>query len=683
MTDTRSYLGINIDESRTSLLPTYSQDLIRAFYCKDSETIQEAFARASVAWADDSAHAQRLYDGCSQRHFMWSSPAFSNAPLPGEKVTSMPASCFLPYVDDNIGSLLMGVLDFSVLSVIGGGVGQYFNVRHQSKKSPGPIPFIRERDTAVLAWKQGTTRRGAQTSWIHSSSPSAKEFMKIRTPTGDNNRKAENINIGFSMDDKLWESVRDGVPTYDLIDPHTKKVTDTVNPLEYVMEIITERRRTGEPFGYMVDTANRYLPACQKALGLRTYASNLCTEVTLAQNDERTAVCFLSSLNAEMHDQWAPTLVADLVRALDNIVQFFIDNVMSIADRYTGSGKKLIQMVLEKARFSAERERSIGLGVMGFDYALKKNNLIFGSPEAREWNIKLFKDIKAKAVAETLKLGDERGAAPDAIEAEAIIGKHEHSGRRNLHLLAIAPNANSAHMLGTSPSIELSFSNIYTADMRIGMFEIRDPYLKKVLASRGMDTEEVWDSIVDNDGHIDHLDCLTDHEKQVFRTTRTVPQLDVVRMAADRQPDICQAQSLNLAFAPDADVNDVFTCHYKIWEWGLKSWYYYRTETDVKIEKLSSTVKAEKLQDGGNTIYGTAQCPNCNTAKRLMEANGLTYEYVDLKAVGKTAAEVTGDPGCRSVPQIFIEGKLIGGLDKLQVFLSGLSSNTDCVSCEA
>ncbi|AXF41540.1 ribonucleotide-diphosphate reductase subunit alpha [Acinetobacter phage SH-Ab 15599] len=870
----RVYLGIQIDDSRDELLTEPAKDLIKGFYTSGKETIQERLARACVAWSDDLAHAQRLYDANSLLHFMWSSPMLSNAPLLKEEIwvagmanQSLPIwdheddfehngsqniSCFLPMVSDSIPSLLMGKLETSLLSVIGGGIGKYFDVRYVSDKSPGPIPFVIEDDASILAWKQGKVRRGAEAAWLSANHGSAKEFLKIRTPTGDSNRKAENIHIGFSIDDDLMERIRDGEKEYHLIDPHTKRVIDTVNPAEYFQSMLTERGRTGEPFMYFRGNANRALPEAQKRLGLYSYASNLClsedtlvmvadgrkpitvkqlaressgsipfkvwsgkvvggrvipevktatarltgrkelvtvvlnsgerfqctkdhelfttqghrvkakdsigkrldarlyrngnvsnvnsdpivaelifdgaikevyclevednhnfyisisgeghshkmllvsncTEITLPANDDRTPVCCLSSLNAEYSDVWAPTLVGDLVRALDNALEHFIRTADWIANRYTNPRhRELIKLALHKVINSAKQERSIGLGVMGLHYAFQKHGMPFESPEAKQFNIDLFRSIKEQAVAESLRLGAERGECPDAASST----DHPHVGRRNMHLLAIAPNSNNADMLTTSASCEPEYANIYTKETRVGIFERRNPYLKEILQKYGIDNEETWTDIANNEGSVAHLKQLTDLERAIFKTAFEIDQMCIVRLAADRQPNICQAQSLNLFFKPGSDINHVFACHYHAWLWGLKSLYYYRTKPEVEIETLSQALVRKALKDsekkekekGENIVYGTKVCPNCNTVKRMLSDMGLDFKFVDLQQVGKTAAEVTGDPSIRSVPQVFLNGEWIGGMKEVQALYKEHKAQADtlfedkeCSNCQ-
>lgn len=875
---TQVYLGILIDESRTDAMTQPSQDLIKGFYAKGEETIQQAIARACVAWADNKEHAQRLYDSGSMGDFMWSSPMFANAPLAkwteGQDINSfLPIydneekfdhpgaqniSCFLPMISDTIPSLLLGKLETSLLSVLGGGLGKYYGLRHVSKKSPGPIPFVIEDDSAILAWKQGRVRRGAIADWLSANHAASKEFMNIRTPTGDANRKAENIHIGFSIDDDMMQRIEDGVEEMHLIDPHDNRVVDTINPKDHFMNMIRTRGRTGEPFMYFRGNANRALPEAQKRLGLYSYASNLClagetkviladgrkpltikqlsressgtltfkvwsgrvvngrvvpevknatakltgrkelvtitlkngdvirctkdhellttsgkrieakdsmgqalesrlykhgsmianpadcrvvkvdfagstednycltvegnsnfyistgnatdfdhravlvsncTEITLPANDERTPVCCLSSLNAERYGKWPTTLVGDLVRALDNALEHFIRTADWVAERYENPlHKELIRLALRKVIYSAQRERSIGLGVMGFHYALQQRNMVFGSPEAREFNKELFSYVKREAVAESLRLGEERGECPDA----ASSSDHPHVGRRNMHVLAIAPNSNNADMLRTSASCDPEYSNIYTKETRVGIFEVRNPYLKKVLAELGKDTEEVWERIAHDEGSVKNLEFLSEHQKAVFHTAFEIPQLNVVRMAADRQPEICQAQSVNLHFKPGSDINYVYATHFFAWKWGLKSLYYYRTEPEVKIETLSQAIKRKRLKDsesvekakGETIVYGTKVCPNCNVVKRLLNEMGADFKFVDLQLVGKTAAEVTGDPACRTVPQVFIDGEWIGGIKEVQqifkeyqenrnnVIESALDKSADCTNCQ-
>lgn len=689
----KQYQGIFIDESRSDALPDYSQYLIKSHYARENETIQEAIARSAICWSSNLEHAQRLYDYASQGWFMFASPVFSNAILPGEKPKALPISCFLPHVGDSVPDLIYQRGEFALLSVMGGGVGQNWSeVRPVSKKAPGPIPFIHENDGGVLAWKQGSTRRGALAAYMDITHPDAPEFLRIRIPTGDSERKSLNIHNAFNVPDSFMEAVERGDESFNLINPSNGNAEGTVNPRNFFKDVIDVRGRTGEPYLYFVDTANRFLPLPQRKLGLSNKASNLCTEITLAADKKRTPVCCLSSVNAEKYPEWKDTnMVADLVEMLDNVIEFFIQNIDNVAENYSDEAdKELVRLFLRKVKYSAQRERSIGLGVMGWHYLLQRKGIPFESEEADALNDELFGDIKKQAHEHSCLLGETRGVPADISE---YVDLCESNGegvdeywryRRNLHLLAVAPNANNSVILATSPGIELVYSNIYTQEMRIGSFVVTNRYLKALLASKGKDTPEVWNRIAEDDGSVKNLEFLTQREKDTFKTAMETDMLEVIKQAATRQKHICQAQSLNTFFPPGSDINYVLKCHFQAWKQGVKSLYYYRTETEVKIEKLNQKVEREVVQEEKKTIvYGTPTCQNCRAVKALLEAKGIEYEYIDLIAIGKTAAEVTGRP-VRSVPQVYVKGEYVGGLTEVIAFLNQPEQATggDCIACE-
>ena len=693
-----SYLGIQIDESRTDRMPVHSRYLVESHYARKGETVQQALARAATCWGTDLAHAQRLYDYSSNDWFMWSSPSFSNSILKGERVRSMPISCFLPTVPDDVPGLIFQKAEFSLLSVIGGGVGQnWSDVRPVSKKAPGPIPFIHENDGGVLAWKQGTTRRGALAAYLGIDHPDAAEFMKIRVPTGDSDRKSLNIHHGFNIPDAFMEAVESGQPKYPLTNPSNGKQEGEVDPREHFYETVVTRARTGEPFMYFIDAAYRALPLPQRMLGLKPLSTNLCTEITLAASRDRTPVCCLLSANAEKYPEYKEVFeqfVSDLIEALDNIIQFFIDHIEDIADGYENDfDRNFMMMVLSKVKNSAYRERSLGLGVMGWQYLLQSLHIPFVSPEAEALDDEYFSRLKEYAHKASCRLGVERGVPPDIQDYIALCKEQGIEpdpywvNRRNLHLLANAPNANNSVILNTSATTELEPANIYSREMRIGTFEIKNKYLEKYLEARGLNNDDIWNRIVSDGGSVKNIQELTERDRDVFKTLEEVDPIEVVKRAARRQPYICQAQSLNIYFPPGSDTNHVVRCHYLAWKWNLKSLYYYRSDTDVKVERVNQEVERVKVESDDRTIvYGTKQCVNCNAAKALLGANGIDYEYVDLQELGKTAAEVTGRP-VRSVPQIYVKGEYVGGLQELMKFLTEKSSETaqsaeDCVACQ-
>jgi len=568
--------GLTIEPARDDLLTPFAKKLLAEHYLRQNETPQQGFARASLAWCGgDLALAQRLYEGASRGWFMFASPVLSNAPLPGEHVKGMPISCFLTYVGDSLEELMSHTTELRWLSVLGGGVGGHWgDVRSVSKKAPGPIPFWHTVNADMEAYSQGTTRRGSYAAYLSVSHPDIIEALAVRKAGGDEHRKclSKGFHHGFNITDDFMEAVVED-KEWKLIDPHDNTVRDTLRARELWQEILETRYRTGEPYLYFIDTARRHLPEPQRRLGLDTHGSNLCSEITLATGPGRTAVCCLSSLNAETYDEWHDTsIVQDVIEMLDNVLTYFINHAPE---------------PLARAKFSAMRERSLGLGLMGFHSYLQRHMVAFESQEARRINEEIFHNIKWEADLKTQLLAKERGEAPDL----------KGTGRRNSHLLAIAPNANSAILLDTSPSIEPSAANAYVHEARVGTWQVKNRHLERLLAERGKNTPEVWQDIVVNKGSVQHLDFLTDHEKAVFKTAIELDQMWIIRHAADRQPFICQSQSVNLFFPPRADKAYVNKVHLAAWELGLKSLYYCRTVASNRAENVSQKVERQALTD--------------------------------------------------------------------------------------
>lgn len=569
------HLGINIDLSKDQVLSEQAYKLLTDYYCREDEpSPQYSFARAAVAYSyGDLELAQRIYDAVANGWFMYASPVLSNAPLEGEEVKALPISCFLTYVPDTLDGLISHSSELRWLSVKGGGVGGHWSdVRAVSDKAPGPMPFLHTVDADMTAYRQGKTRKGSYASYIDINHPDVVEFIQMRIPTGDVNRKNLNLHHAVNITDDFMEAVKADAQ-WDLIDPAKGDVRDTVRA-RYLWELILETRyRTGEPYMNFIDTANRAMPESQKKLGLKIRGSNLCNEIHLATSEDRSAVCCLSSVNLEKYDEWKDTtLVADLVQFLDNVLQFFIDH----------AGDEI-----ERARYSASRERSIGLGAMGFHSYLQKHRLAFESKKAREANKNIFKDIQDKAIAESLRLGALKGEAPDM----------EGTGRRNAHLLAIAPNANSSLIGGTSPSIEPWKANAFTSRTRAGSHLTKNKYLIEVLEELGKNTPEVWSSITTTNGSVQHLDFLSDHLKAVFKTAIEINQDWVVYQGGVRQQYLCQGQSLNIFFPAGADKAYLHTVHYNAWKYGCKGLYYLRTETSNRAENVAQKIERDKLID--------------------------------------------------------------------------------------
>ena len=569
------HLGIEIQTKRDKTLSEQSFKLLKDYYCRDEEkSPQMAFARSAVAFCGGNMKlAQRIYDYVSQGWFMYSSPVLSNAVLKGEKVKALPISCFLTYVPDTLDGLIDHTAELRWLSVKGGGVGGHWSdIRAVSKKAPGPMPFLHTVDADMVAYRQGRTRKGSYAAYMDIDHPDIVEFINMRIPTGDVNRKNLNLHHAVNCTDAFMEAVRDG-KQWGLLDPNDKSVREMVDARKLWELVLETRYRTGEPYVNFIDTANAALPQSQKDLGLSIKGSNLCNEIHLVTDEERTAVCCLSSVNLEKYDEWKDTnMVKDLIVFLDNVLQFFIDN----------AGDEI-----SKARYSATQERSLGLGAMVLHSYLQKMNIAFNSQEAVDANEEIFSTIKRKADEATLEMGKRRGEAPDM----------KGTGRRNAHMLAIAPNANSSMIVNTSPSIEPWKANAFTSRTRVGSHLNKNPYLEKVLVDLGKSTDEVWSTIITSGGSVQHLDFLDDHVKNVFRTAIELDQHYLIKLAGDRQKYLCQGQSLNIFFPAGAEKKYLHSVHFQAWAQGCKGLYYLRTESSSKAENVSQKVEREKLDD--------------------------------------------------------------------------------------
>ena len=573
--DGLNHLGIKIDRTRDKDLSEQAYKLLKDYYCNEKEdSPQMAYARASVAYCDgDLELAQRIYDAVSQGWFMFASPVLSNAPMPGMKAKALPISCFLTYVPDSLDGLIDHTAELRWLSVKGGGVGGHWSsVRAISDKAPGPMPFLHTVDADMTAYRQGKTRKGSYAAYMDISHPDIIEFLNMRVPSGDVNRKNLNLHHAINITDAFMRAVERG-EQWDFKDPHDNSVRETMPARTLWQQILEVRYRTGEPYLNFIDTANRALPHTMKAKGLKIHGSNLCNEIHLPTSEDRTAVCCLSSVNLEKFDDWKDsTLIRDLTRFLDNVLQFFIDN----------AGDEI-----SRARYSATQERSLGLGAMGWHSLLHQKRIPFDSFEARELNHKVFKYIKDQSVKETLVMGLQRGEAPDM----------QGTGRRNSHLLAIAPNANSSIIVSTSPSIEPSKANAYTHRTRAGSHLVKNKYLEQELKKAKRNTQDVWSSIITNGGSVQHLDFLSEKVKAVFKTAIEIDQLVLVEQAADRQEYLCQGQSLNLFFPAGADKKELHRSHFAAWKLGTKGLYYLRTESSQRAENVSEKVARDQLKD--------------------------------------------------------------------------------------
>ena len=581
-----------INYDRDDLLTDFGKTTLKDRYLLPEEASpQDGFMRAAKAFSDNDEMAERIYNYASKLWFMYSTPILSN----GGTKRGMPISCFLNYVGDSREGLTGHYTENAWLASIGGGIGGYWgHIRSDGvntsggSQSSGSIPFLHVVDSEILAFSQGKTRRGSYAAYMDMSHPEIIEFLEMRKPSGgDIHRKCLNLHHAINISDEFMQLIEKCIaePTYDdswnLIDPHTKEIVRTVSARELWQKLLETRVATGEPYVSFIDTINEALPETQKKLGLKVHHSNLCTEITLPTNENRTAVCCLSSVNLEKYDEWRndPLFIPDLVRFLDNALTYFIDNAPENVFR---------------AKFSAASERSIGLGAMGFHAYLQSKGIPFESALAKAMNLKIFRKMKEQAVEESERLAIKRGEAPDM----------EGTGRRNAHLLAIAPNATSSIICGTtSPSIEPFRANAYVQKTMSGSFLVKNKYLEKLLEKKGINTDEVWQTILAQRGSVLHLDELSDYEKDTFKTAIEINQQWVIEHAADRQKYICQAQSVNVFVPADVNIKELHDIHMLAWKRKIKTLYYCRSEAIKRAELLSKKVE--------RTIIPEADCLAC------------------------------------------------------------------------
>ena len=615
----KSYLGIIIDYDREKDFDKFSIDTLKDRYFWDNEThAQEALARASVFGATfkgetDYEMAQRLYEYSSNRWFMFSTPILSN----GGTTRGLPISCFLNYVPDSRSGLSNHYDENIWLASSGGGIGGYWgDVRSNGistthgSRSTGSIPFMHVVDSQMLAFNQGTTRRGSYAAYMDVSHPEIEEFINIRKESGgDINRKCLNLHNGVNITNAFLDAVKND-EDWRLIDPKTNEAVNTINARALWFQIINARAETGEPYMINIDTCNDALPEQQKKLGLEIKQSNLCSEITLPTNEERTAVCCLSSVNLEHFDEWVSDnyFIEDLITMLDNVIEHYIENAVDTSQLggYSANYKRFKNYIKEgkegyaKSAYSAYRERSLGLGAMGFHAYLQSKGIPFEGLFATSFNHQAFKHIKDKASRATKRLSGVRGECPDL---------HGHD-IRNANLLAIAPNASSGIICsGTSPSIEPYRANAYTHKTLSGSYQVKNKFLEKLLKKKGLklkELEETWKSISGEDGSVQHLDILTDEEKEVFKTANEINQIWIVEHAYQRQQYICQAQSVNLFFTlPKAtegqDTHDDYMQYVNDVHWygmnKLKSLYYFRSNAARNVENVNIKVPRIKLDD--------------------------------------------------------------------------------------
>ncbi|WP_442614323.1 ribonucleoside-diphosphate reductase subunit alpha [Parasphingopyxis sp.] len=584
---------IEQDQSRDDLLTEFGKETLKDRYLLPDESYQDLFARVASAYADDAEHAQRLYDYISKLWFMPATPVLSN----GGTGRGLPISCYLNSVSDSLEGIV-GTWNENVwLASRGGGIGTYWgHVRGIGEpvglngKTSGIIPFVRVMDSLTLAISQGSLRRGSAACYLDISHPEIEEFLEIRKASGDFNRKALNLHHGVLVTDEFMEAVRDGA-AFDLKSPKDGSVRATVDARSLFQKLVETRLATGEPYIVFNDTVNRMMPKHQRDVGLKVSTSNLCSEITLPtgidqHGKDRTAVCCLSSLNLEMWDEWSEDklFIEDVMRFLDNVLQDYIDRAPD---------------EMARAKYSAEQERSVGLGVMGFHSFLQARGLGFESALAKSWNLKIFKHIQTKASEASMMLANERGPCPDAADQGVM--------ERFSCKMAIAPTASISIICGgTSACIEPIPANIYTHKTLSGSFVVKNPYLEKLLQEKSKDSANVWNSILEKGGSVQHLDFLTAEEKDSFKTSFEIDQRWLLELAADRAPYIDQAQSLNLFIPADVEKWDLLMLHFRAWELGIKSLYYLRSKS-VQRAGFAGGVESDNTLDPAKVELATAE----------------------------------------------------------------------------
>jgi len=577
------YMGVKIDLEKDKLFDELGIKRLQESYMRDDETSpQQRFAYVSSSFGSNTEHSQRLYNYASNHWLSYSTPILSY----GRSKRGMPISCFLNYIEDTAEGLVDNLSETNWLSMLGGGVGIGFGIRSADDKSTGVMPHLKIYDASSLAYRQGRTRRGSYAAYLDISHPDIIPFLEMRKPTGDPNVRCLNLHHGINITDNFMHLIENCMldpeadDSWPLIDPKSGEVRETVSAKHLWQQILELRMHTGEPYIHFIDTSNNMLPQFLKDKGLKIHQSNLCSEIILPTNEERTAVCCLSSLNLEYYDEWKndSLFLRDVAEMLDNVLEFFITNAPD---------------TISRAIYSASRERSIGIGALGFHAYLQKNNIAFEGVMAKVANNQIFKHIRERLNDANQYLGKTRGEAPDAAG----------TGQRFSHLMAIAPNASSSIIMGnTSPSVEPYRANAYRQDTLSGAFLNKNKYLDKIIQKHAEIhpegwADEVWSSIIANDGSAQHLEWLDENERAVFKTSMEIDQRWVIELAADRQHYIDQAQSLNLFFRPDAHIKYIHAIHFMAWKKGLKTLYYCRSEKIGKADKVSKKIERQVIKE--------------------------------------------------------------------------------------
>ena len=593
------YLGINIDPNRDTLFDPSGIKRLKESYMKETEiSPQERFAFVSKTFSSNPEHAQRLYDYSSRHWLSYSTPILAF----GKTERGLPISCYLNYINDSAEGLVDTLSETNWLSMLGGGVGIGFGMRSSDDKSTGVMPHLKMYDASSLAYRQGKTRRGSYAAYLNISHPDVLMFLEMRKPTGDQNQRCLNLHHGLNITNRFMEILETAMvdpeanDDWDLIDPHSSEVVDTVSAKDLWQRILEMRMQTGEPYIHFIDTSNEHMPSWLKQRGLEINQSNLCSEIILPTNKDRTAVCCLSSLNLEYYDTWSKDkqFISDVAEMLDNVLTFFIENAPS---------------AIERAKYSAQRERSIGLGALGFHAYLQRKGTPFESVAAKSLNVRMFRHIRKKMEEANLRLAKERGEAPDA----------KGTGFRFSHVMAIAPNASSSIIMGnTSPSIEPWRANAYRQDTLSGAYLNKNKYLDALIKEKcendsSLDYDKIWREIISNEGSCQSIKCLTDEEKELYKTSMEIDQRWVIEHAADRQQYIDQAQSLNIFFRPDANIKYLHAVHFLAWKSKLKTLYYCRSEKIGKADKISRGIERNIIKELDMTVLATSpeECLAC------------------------------------------------------------------------
>ena len=592
------HMGITIDPNKDSLFDQLGVMRLKESYMTEDEiSPQERFAFVSKTFGSNIEHAQRLYDYVSKHWLSYSTPILSY----GRSKRGLPISCYLNYIDDTAEGLVENLSETNWLSMLGGGVGIGFGIRSADDISTGVMPHLKMYDASSLAYRQGRTRRGSYAAYLNVDHPDLLLFLEMRKPTGDQNFRCLNLHHGINISNEFMSVIEKAMtdPEYDdsweLKDPHTEETREVVSARDIWQRILEMRMQTGEPYLHFIDTSNEMLPEWLKDKGLKINQSNLCSEIILPTNEERTAVCCLSSLNLEYFDAWSKDkrFLRDVLEMLDNVLDTFIDNAPD---------------EISRAKFSAYRERSVGVGALGFHAYLQRRAVPFESALAKSANIRVFKHIRKGLDEANRELGKERGEAPDA----------EGTGLRCSHIMAVAPNASSSIIMGnTSPSIEPWRANAYRQDTISGSFLNKNKYLDILLKNKceeneRLDYDKLWSSIIANDGSVQHLRCLDDYEKDIYKTSMEIDQRWVIEHASDRQAFIDQSQSLNVFFRPDANIKYLHAVHFMAWKTGLKTMYYCRSEKIGKADRVSRKIEREIIKEIDLTALTTGEeCLAC------------------------------------------------------------------------